>query len=1002
MRRSLHQSQKKKVISFSQPILLEEEERALIQTIRSGRLVMGPNVEKFEEMIASFCGQKHAIAVTSGTSALTLSLSAMEVDRNSFVVVPAYTWVATYNAPKLLGATVRLADIDPNTFCFNSISTKQILSQASEDQKTVVIPVHMFGNRCPSDLGQYDLVLGDGCCSFGGLDVDGRRCGNWNEIECFSFHPRKLITTGEGGMILCSDDNFANKLRIQRDHGAYRSKEQRHQTVHGGDMIPEFPEVGYNLRLTDLQGALGVTQMQRIEMIIDSRRKVAERYDIGLQEISSPDQTPDVYLKLPSPDVSGGERVLTMYSIQLRSKKLDEFLSYLLPSASLTPSTFTSSGSLTKEFLEVTLQEIYRLRQMKSQLMSLLVTDGVTARPPMISLLDVSHIQQDHLTLTGENLLDDLIKLKSFPGTFVTSQLTFALPLHPLLTSDEVDHVISRLYYHFTNAMSHSTSFIPKSLEISSSLPHDFTIQYPIRREYFKSYFLIPKNKTNLSHTTKSNITTTSDTTGNRTQCTIASYDSLCNTSFLPPPVELISNKDLLLYLHIPFCKSKCHYCNFAVDTRQSFELRERYSKNLAEQVQQWSSVILDPKYNITLSGIDIGKSPPSLSLSPIHLLGGGTPTLLSENHLEIIMSSLQPLLKHQQKKNHDSSFLSIETTPEIAATEPSKLKLLFQSGIHRISVGIQTSNETLLCQVNRSTTDHVDLAVSNLRQIGYHRINLDLIFGLPNQSLEQWKADLRRVVQLNPDSITTYDCVYKGKGRGINSIMSKQRDEQNSLPSWSLYGEMYDYGYQYLHSQGYRAPYGSVNFSRIPNETGTSRYFENRLLRGMNYVGLGNYSSTMIDRYWIFSPYTVEGWLADTSLSSTVSKSTSGGVEESSGSLGVPQWLPYNAYSLPIEERVSKYILSSLSFGFLDERYFSEIFPTWTLENFYSREIFEELVEKKKWLRYEEKEGRFYLNDHCFQYMPQIRAMFHSKRSLRWFEEHVMNWKEDVKNKKK
>ena len=660
------------MISFSQPILLQEEEQAVLATLRSGRLVMGPNVEKFEEMVASFSDQKHAIAVTSGTSALTLSLSAMGVDRKSFVVVPAYTWVATYNAPKLLGATVRLADIDPNTFCLNSFSTKDLLLQASPSnhQKTVVIPVHMFGNRCTSDLGQYDLVLGDGCCSFGGLDVDGRRCGNWNEIECFSFHPRKLITTGEGGMVLCSDDDFANKLRIQRDHGAYRSKEQRHQTVHGGDMIPEFPEVGYNLRLTDLQGALGVAQMKRIEMIIDSRRRVAQRYDIGLQEISSPDQNSEIYLKLPAPEISGGERVLTMYSIQLRSKKLDELLSYLLPSTSSSPSSTTI---ITKEFLERTFQEISRLREIKSQLMSQLVADGVTSRPPMISLLDVSHIQQDHWTLTGENLADDLIKLKSFPGTFLTSQLTFALPLHPLLTSDEVDHVISRLFYHFTNAtsrvqgmststdtntstvtsastntstsMSHSSdNFISKALEISSTLPHDFTIQYPIRREYFKSFYLIPKNKTNISSLSSpppppapgasagagasevaapinKKITTSPDINKNRTMTTkdeIPSYSSLCNTSFLPPPIELISNKNLLLYLHIPFCQSKCHYCNFAVETRQSSELRERYSSQLGKQIQQWSTVILDPKYQINLSGIDIGTPPlPPLLPSP-------------------------------------------------------------------------------------------------------------------------------------------------------------------------------------------------------------------------------------------------------------------------------------------------------------------------------------------------------------------------------------------------
>jgi perosamine synthetase len=473
----------KKVISFSQPILLQEEEDALLASLRSGRLVMGPNVEKFEEMVASFSGQKHAIAVTSGTSALTLALTAMGVDQESCAVVPAYTWVATYNAPKLLGATVRLADIDPDTFCLSPLSTQRLAQQINQTNKeekkktkSVIIPVHMFGNRCSSELGDYDLVLGDGCCSFGGRDADGKRCGNWNAIECFSFHPRKLITTGEGGMVLCSDDNLAKSLRMQRDHGAYRSQEQRYQTTHGGDMIPEFPEVGYNMRLTDLQGALGVAQMKRIEMIIDSRRQVAHRYDLGLADLSS--NTSGDYLKLPTPEALGGaERVLTMYSLQLKSKKLDDLLSQL--------SSAPSSPS--KALLETTLEEITRLRLKKTLLMSQLVSDGVTSRPPMISLLDVAHIQRDHLHLTGEDLSDDLMKLKSFPGTFIASQLTFALPLHPLLSADEVDHVINRVRYHFF------ASFLSRAVQVSTDTPHDFTIQYPIRREYFKAQYTIPE-----------------------------------------------------------------------------------------------------------------------------------------------------------------------------------------------------------------------------------------------------------------------------------------------------------------------------------------------------------------------------------------------------------------------------------------------------------------------------------------------------------------------------
>lgn len=329
---------------------------------------------------------------------------------------------------------------------------------------------------------------------------------------------------------------------------------------------------------------------------------------------------------------------------------------------------------------------------------------------------------------------------------------------------------------------------------------------------------------------------------------------------------------------------------------------------------------------------------------------------------------------KSQVKSN--LSFFSIETTPEISATEPSKLRLIYDSGVHRISVGIQTSNKNLLCKINRqSPDDYVDQSVSNLRKIGFPRINLDLIFGLPEQSFDQWKADLARVVQLDPDSITTYDCIYKGKGRGVNSLMER---EHLHRPSTEMYGVMYDHAYDYLLANGYHAPYGSVNFSKHSSETGTSSYFEKRLLHGMNYIGVGNYASTMIDRYWIFSPHSLEGWFDEIAKISSVET----------------KWPVYNAYDLPLEERVAKYILSSLSFGFIDEKIFELAFPSWTLSNFYQQSL-NYLVDERQWMVYNHKERRYYLQRGCFQYMPIIRSLFHTSRSHQWFESNVYNFRQ-------
>ena len=450
----------------------------------------------------------------------------------------------------------------------------------------------------------------------------------------------------------------------------------------------------------------------------------------------------------------------------------------------------------------------------------------------------------------------------------------------------------------------------------------------------------------------------------------IPSYKTLLQSTYLPSPNELLFNRELLLYIHVPFCKSKCHYCNFAVDTRQSIELREEYVNTLSKQLEQYVSLILDPSRNINLTGIDIG---------------GGTPTLLSEKHLEKLLLKIQPLIKHREEtlqklsQEMDPLFLSIETTPEIASTEPSKLQLLYNYGVHRISVGIQTSNSTLLSSVNRSNQeDHITQAIINLRNIGFKRISVDLIFGLPGQSFEQWKLDLQRVVELNPDSITTYDCIYKGKGRGLITI------KNSNYPSWKLYGEMYDYAYHYLLQNGYHANYGSVNFSKIPHESGTSRYFENRLLRGVNYVGIGNYASTLIDRYWIFSPHSIEGWFNE------INNNNNRNINNNDiDNKSLPQWSVYNVYNLPIEERVAKYMLASISFGVIDENLFEEAFPTWNVSYFY-KDVLQDLIQRN-WISYNVEKRIYTFKENSFQYLPQIRALFHTPKSLEWFQLNVL-----------
>ena len=268
--------------------------------------------------------------------------------------------------------------------------------------------------------------------------------------------------------------------------------------------------------------------------------------------------------------------------------------------------------------------------------------------------------------------------------------------------------------------------------------------------------------------------------------------------------------------------------------------------------------------------------------------------------------------------------------------------------------------------------------AINNLKKAGVQRVSTDIIFGLPDQTMEEWKHDLKVLVDLDVDSITTYDCLYRGKGRPF-----KRGKGEGGGPEREVYGEMYDYGYHYLVGKGYVAPYGSVNFSKWKGETGTSAYFERRLLGGGGYVGLGNYASSLLDRYWVFAPYTVDGWLEAV-------RERGVGREGGGGEGGVlDSWVVHDAYSLGEEERVVKHLLLSLSFGVIDCGEFEKTFPGWGVRDFYG-DVLDYLVEEKGWMEWDEEGRRYLLREGVFEKMNVIRALFYPERCLSWFERMV------------
>ena len=280
--------------------------------LSSGWVAQGPMVAEFEKMVAEFENVEHAIAVTSCTTALHLSLIAMGLQQNHDVLIPSFTFVATANAVEYIGATPILVDVRQDTFNIDTVFLENFISSNYSKQGDVwvnnstknelfgIIPVGLFGMcadmpKIQQIASEYGLkVLVDDACTLGS-HINNTKQSNFGYPVCLSFHARKSITTGEGGMILTNDSDLATKLKKLRTHGASISAESRHSNR--GFNMPDFDELGYNYRMTDIQAAVGIAQMHKINEIIDMKRAIAKRYDTIL---------PDVLPNLKTPVISEG------------------------------------------------------------------------------------------------------------------------------------------------------------------------------------------------------------------------------------------------------------------------------------------------------------------------------------------------------------------------------------------------------------------------------------------------------------------------------------------------------------------------------------------------------------------------------------------------------------------------------------------------------------------------------------------------------------------------
>lgn len=263
------------MIKLCVPDIGEEEISAVKEVLESKYLVQGSKVLEFENMVCEYLNVKHAVAVSSGTAALHLALLALDIKTGDEVIVPDFTFPATANVVEAVGATTKFVDIDLDTFC---IDTDKIEEQISKKTKAIM-PVQEFGqssemNKILELAQKYNLkIIEDAACALG-AEYDGKKVGTIGDIGCFSLHPRKAITTGEGGIVVTNDDNIADKLRTLRNHGiSYKNGKV------------EFVLPGLNYRMTDIQGAIGVEQMKKINTINLERKKIALEYNRLLENV---------------------------------------------------------------------------------------------------------------------------------------------------------------------------------------------------------------------------------------------------------------------------------------------------------------------------------------------------------------------------------------------------------------------------------------------------------------------------------------------------------------------------------------------------------------------------------------------------------------------------------------------------------------------------------------------------------------------------------------------
>jgi len=382
-------------IPITKVVFGEEEKAAVLLPLESGWVVQGPQVADFERRFSAFTGSPHSVATSNCTTALHVAVAALGLRPGDEVIVPAFTWVSTANVVEYMGAKPIFCDIDLTTFNIDVNLIEALITPRTAG----IIPVHLFGLSADMDpllaiARRHGLwVIEDAACSFGGW-YRGRHTGTLGDAGCFSFHPRKSITTGEGGMLTTARPDIDHGARSLRDHGASRSDLARHQAS-AAFLLADYDVLGYNYRMTDIQGAIGCVQMDRASGILKARTRVAHNYDASLADFEW----------LVTPVVTDGY----VHGYQA-------YVCLFRPE-------------------EPSLSNLSRIREMRNALMTTMEDAGIATRQGTHAAALIGYYRSKYGNAPEQ-----------FPNAYIAEGISLTLPLYPQMTEGEQAEVVDRLH----------------------------------------------------------------------------------------------------------------------------------------------------------------------------------------------------------------------------------------------------------------------------------------------------------------------------------------------------------------------------------------------------------------------------------------------------------------------------------------------------------------------------------------------------------------------------